>query len=285
MRAGVGEDAPRMHETGHRHTYLGDRRCCVLRTQWHRPPATLVGAAAGIRAPCGIEVLRDHHDVECRLGLPSHGVDVGQRVRGGDRAEHEGVIGDGRGKKSGGLDQGDVIARGRRRRRRSKPTSRLGSRGCMNPRRALRARPRHLAPHLAHAASLVNFTSSDIAVTLPETPSGPLRQVASGLATQGAARPASPLSTPPPRHSPYRSPISHRTDASPRGSMSPVHTTQHVDTGASRPRRTPSIVAGIGTPSTRATVSRADDVADRGGGIEGAVSRRAQDALGPHARR
>ena len=53
-------------------------------------------------------LLRDRHDVEAELGLPTHGVYVGQGVSGGDLPEQIGIVGDRR-EEIHGLDQGKFI--------------------------------------------------------------------------------------------------------------------------------------------------------------------------------
>src|SRR4030095_16742458 len=51
--------------------------------------------------------LRETNDVHASLGFTAHGVDIAQRIGGGDLAENIGVIDDG-GEKIDGVDDGEV---------------------------------------------------------------------------------------------------------------------------------------------------------------------------------
>ncbi len=92
----VAQDAVGVHESGHRHTVLDLLVDDGVAAEHHHACLLGLGEAAAQDVGEDLEgdVLREARHVERRLRLAPHGVDVGERVGGRDRAELEGVVDD-----------------------------------------------------------------------------------------------------------------------------------------------------------------------------------------------
>ena len=95
----VAQDAVRMHQSGHRHAELDLLVDDGVTADDHHARLLRLGEAAAQDVGQDLQgdaALREARDVERRLRLAPHGVDIGEGVGGRDRAELEGVVDDGR---------------------------------------------------------------------------------------------------------------------------------------------------------------------------------------------
>ena len=117
LRAGVRQNAVGMHKARHGEAVfrLVVKDAVATRDECSGLIDLVIAAAQNVVHDLPGHVLRDGHDVQRKLRLAAHGVDVREGVRRGDRAEGIRVVGDGR-KKIDRLHErqlvGDLIDRG-----------------------------------------------------------------------------------------------------------------------------------------------------------------------------